>query len=68
MQYIEARMSSFLTITLGHSEGTTRQREVTNDRLVHQKFALSVHVLLGQKENKDECHTNIRNSRWSADK
>jgi len=36
-------MSSFLT-TVGHSEGATRQREGTNDRLMHPKFALSVCV------------------------
>jgi hypothetical protein len=31
-------MSSFLTITVGLSEGATRQREVTNNRLMHQNF------------------------------
>jgi len=61
-------MSSFLTTTVGHSEGATRQQEVTNDRITHQKFTLSECVQLGQKENKDKYHTNIRNSRWSADK
>jgi hypothetical protein len=47
----------------GYSEGATIQQEVTNDRLMHQKFTLSGYVKMGQKENKDENRTNIRNSK-----
>jgi hypothetical protein len=45
-------MSFFLATTVGHSEGATRQREVTNDRIMHQNFALSVYVQWDKRKTK----------------